>query len=364
MSKFKYQSRESSSARKRAEQWGNDREGFLKDHVAQWKPKDGANCIRIFPPSWPEAEHYGFDVYVHYQIGPDGSQFLDLTKMLKEPDPITEEVQRLRAEGDEEYAKKLDSKKRVLVYLIDRDRPKDGMMLWAMPWTVDKEIALQSYDARSNEALPIDSPDDGYDVIITKTGQKDRTEYSVKLERRSSKLDLTDDMIEILERYPLPECLIYQSYDKINKAFQGGMKPAQKESTGPASQPGKSRGAVQTPATIDIDGLSYEDILTLPNRQFDQLFEQLVAEGHDLPEFGDDEELVRKAVADALGLRPAKAAQPRRSATRRPEPVDEPEPDDNDESNEPEPEPEPPRPTSRGNEMRERLARLREKSGN
>ena len=49
--------------------------------------------------------------------------------MLKEPDPIMEEVQRLRAEGDEEYAK-TGFKKRVLVHLIDRDRPKDGMMFW------------------------------------------------------------------------------------------------------------------------------------------------------------------------------------------------------------------------------------------
>ena len=40
-----------------------------------------------------------------------------------------------------------------------------------MPWTVDKEI-VSVHDARSNEALPIDSPDDGYDVIITKTSAK------------------------------------------------------------------------------------------------------------------------------------------------------------------------------------------------
>ena len=69
----------------------------------QWKP-GMVQASSVFSMINRKLKHYGFDVYVHYQIGPDGSQFLDLTKCL-EPDPIW--IQRLRAGIS---TQKLDSK--------------------------------------------------------------------------------------------------------------------------------------------------------------------------------------------------------------------------------------------------------------
>lgn len=356
---FKYQKREDSNMRKRSEQWGNSRESFLTDHVPIWRPKDGTNTIRILPPSWSDCEHYGLDIYVHYNVGADKSQFLDLTKMKKLPDPITEEVQKARAEGDEAYAKEIDSRKRVLVYLIDRDRPKDGPMLWAMPWTVDKDIALQAYDARTNEALPIDSPEDGYDVIITKAGQKDRTEYNVKLDRRSTALELDERILDALENHPLPDCLVYSTYEKIHQEFQGTVK-----STASAKNAETPPPKTETRERAD---LSWSDIMNMTNREFDALFESLVEEGHDLPEFGDDEEAVRRAVAKALELKEPRAAPAARTTTR---PKQEPAPplpaeefeDDVPFEQEETPAPPPKTETAATTSMKDRLAALREKS--
>ena len=371
MSKFQYKPREGSSTRKRAEQWGNDRESIFKDHVPIWRPKDGANTIRILPPTWVDAEHYGYDIYVHYGIGPDNSQFLDLVKMKQGADPITEEVQRARAEGDEEYAKKLDSKKRVLVYLIDRDRPRDGVMMWAMPWTVDKEIANQAYDTRTNEALPIDSPDDGYDVIITKSGVKDRTEYSVKLDRRSSVLEMTDAILDIIQQHPLPECLTFHTYEQKLKAFQGGASRAQptepenKAAKSSAQQP-QASGSGRTKTNFNLNTLTWESVQAFNSRQLDQLFEQLIGEGYDVREQNESDAELCEAICNALGLKPPRTTTQRtqRQSAAAQQPTEEAEDDipfdegvDNAVV-----EPSAPAPTttsSKVNEMKNRLANLR-----
>ena len=64
-------------------------------------------------------------------------------------------------------------------------------------------------------------------LSLPKPRPKDRTEYSVKARTSIFQTDLTDDMIEILERYPI-RMFDLSICDKINKAFQGGMKPAKR----------------------------------------------------------------------------------------------------------------------------------------
>lgn len=291
MSKFQYVKRDSKNMRKRSEQWGNDRDSFLSDHVPIWKPSDGANTIRILPPSWEGAEHYGFDIYVHYQIGPDNSAYLDLTKMKHEPDPITEEVARLRQAGDIDAAKELDSKKRILIYLIDRDKPKEGVMMWAMPWTVDRDIANQCYDQRTNEALLVDSPEEGYDVIITKSGGKGKyTEYSVKIDRKSSPLRMTPEIETLLDEYPLPSCVNFFSYEHIKKAFGGG----------------KSASKASDASEFDLDTISYADLQAMSSKRLDRLLQYCMEEGIEVEEFTDDEELLENLAA-ALNIAKPKA---------------------------------------------------------
>lgn len=379
MSKFSYQKRDPSTMRKRSEQWGNERDSFLKDHVPVWKPNDGENVIRILPPSWDGADHYGLDVYVHYSVGPDNSAYLDLFKMKKMPDPITEESQRARQDGDEEYAKQLDSKKRVLVYLIDRDKPKEGPMLWAMPWTVDKEIAIHSWDNRTQEALPIDSPDDGFDVIINRQGKGARTEYTVKIARNSSPLNMTPEITALLEEHPLPECLNFYSYEHIQKAFLGGSKKSTtpKEPTMEREEPAK-RGESTRPSArrsksvVDLNDLSWKSVHQMEGTELDELAKRLEDEaGIDLSsQFFETDEQLADAICAALNLEdvktgrrptreePVKEEAPTRTARRAK--VEEPEEEDPDVASEPEPEP--PKPI-RTSSYREKLAGINKTRG-
>lgn len=223
---YEYQARDGDSARKRATQGGNDFDKVLKEHIKVWKPNDKDNRIRILPPTWPDAKHFGFDIYLHYGVGPDRGTYLCLEKMQGEADPIAEEyaiVKRdARNEDDDKYAKELQAKPRVLVYLIDRDHEKEGVQAWMMPAGLDKDIMKVSIDKASGEVLQIDHPEDGYDVTFEKNGTGMTTKYEgAAIARRSSPLG-KDEWLEFAIDNPLPDQLVYFDYDHIAKIFNGG----------------------------------------------------------------------------------------------------------------------------------------------
>jgi hypothetical protein len=219
---FEYKARDASSARKRADQGGKDFDSYFSDEVDTFKVSDGDNIIRILPPTWDDPEHYGLDIYVHYEIGADKNTYLCLNKMKNQPCPICEERARAQKDGDEEYAKKLEPKKRVLMYLIDRNNEKEGLKVWAAPWTVDRDVVKVSVDKRSGEVLPVDSPDEGYDIEFERHGKGNRTEYTgIAVSRRSSPLD-NDKALDFAVENPLPSILKFYSYEHIETAFGGG----------------------------------------------------------------------------------------------------------------------------------------------
>ena len=357
--KFQYQQRDASSNRKRAEQWSNERQSYLSDHVKMWKPKEGANIIRILPPSWPKADHFGLDIYVHFSVGADGGAFLDLKKMKNEPDPIAEEVAMLRAAGEEDAAKTLDSKKRVLVYLIDRENERDGVMMWAMPWTVDRDIAVAAKNPRSKNPLFIDDPDKGYDLIINRTGTKRQTEYQVQIDRESSPLDLTDEMIDLLETRPLPNCLIFATYEQKESAFKSGVKKPDDDKAGKSAKTSR-----KTTMKFDVNTITYADIEELSGSGLDDLVEQLLSEGYEVDEHAQNDEQLKESIYTALDIQKPRATRP----TRKPvEPAPKPETrpssrhtmreEGDQDENEDEPSPSEVAPSN--SELKERLAKLR-----
>lgn len=217
---FTYQRRDDSEAKRRAEGQDDKFDVYISRDVDLYKVKDGDNRIRILPPTWARPKHYGLDVWVHYGVGPDRQTYLCLYKMKGEDCPICEERAEAVRDGDEKYAKDLEPKRRVLVYLLDReDRKNPGPYAWAMPQTLDRDVVKVSVDRDTGEVLPIDHHEEGYDVVFEKKGAKDRTEYlGVQLSRRSSLVD-NDEALDFITEHPLDSMLVYYSYDHIAKAF-------------------------------------------------------------------------------------------------------------------------------------------------
>lgn len=220
---FEYQRRSAEDTRQRASKGANDFDRIMKEGVKMWKPNDGDNRIRILPPTWAKAKHFGLDIYVHYGVGPDRQSYLCLNKMEQDGGcPVCEEREIARRDEDEKYAKELEAKRRVLVYLIDRDHEKEGPQVWAMPWTLDRDIVKVCQDKSSGEVLEIDHPEEGYDVTFEKKGSKDRTEYlGVSIARRSSPLG-KDEWLDHAVDFPLDTQLNYFDHEHIAKVFNGG----------------------------------------------------------------------------------------------------------------------------------------------
>lgn len=227
-STFQYKPRTREQVEKRATmQGGTDFDRIFKDHIKVFAPKKGENRVRFLPATWPSPEHYGYDIFVHYGVGPDRQSYLDLQRMLDKPDPIDEERNALRREGrtDDQSLQEirdLNSTRRVACFIVDRDNEAEGVQMWAMAQTLDQDISASSVDSETGEVLDIDDPDKGYDVSFRKDGEKLNTKYKgITIARRSSKLG-DKRWLEYAIDNPIPDQLKFYTYDEIAKEFGGG----------------------------------------------------------------------------------------------------------------------------------------------
>ena len=71
---------------KRARQSGGLKDWFIPEEIKTFTPKEGGkgNIIRILPPAWDDADHYGYDIYAHFGVGGENSAYLCLKKMKNE----------------------------------------------------------------------------------------------------------------------------------------------------------------------------------------------------------------------------------------------------------------------------------------
>ncbi|MDK1290125.1 hypothetical protein [Pseudoalteromonas umbrosa] len=343
MAKFKYKRRGADNVKRRMNQSATNRDGFISDDVNMYKVKDGDNLLRILPPTFDnlngtEAEHYGLDVFVHYDVGTDGSSFLCLEQNYGEPCPICQARLEAEAEGNKELADKLKARKRVLMYIIDRDNEDAGPLVWSAPWTVDKDLSMRSFDKRSGDIFYPDDPEEGYDIEFARTGKGRNTKYEgVQLARRATPLhddeDQMDDWLEKIEDTPLNGLLIKPQPEHMERIFNAGMgmanpakeeeeeerpsrrrrrdeeaqeeKPSRRrrseEDETPEEEPATHGEPQESGEPKDLDDLEYNDVQEMDR---DEL-ESLISEGDlDVPDYEEleDDELAAEICAE-LGLK-------------------------------------------------------------
>lgn len=240
---FTYERRDDADAARRA-QGSSKFDKYLNPDIKLFKPREGGNIIRILPPTWKGAKHYGYDAHVHFGVGADSQTYLDLSKMKDDAnayfkranledrngklvqtdgtDPVEEYAAELQRDGLEKEAKQAKRKLRVGVYLIDRKDERSGVQFWLMAEGNDREIVQQSINARTGAALAIDDPEDGFDISFERRGTGLKTEYSgFKVDRDSSALG-DDRWLQFAVDHPIPEQLIFYPYDHIKTALGGG----------------------------------------------------------------------------------------------------------------------------------------------
>lgn len=240
---FKYQPRDAASWDKRANQSASKYANVIKDEFFQFSASKDENSIRILPPTWENPGHYGFDVYVHFGVGPDNGTVICLSKMRGHAPagfgiacPICEYQVKAETAGRED-AGDFKAKRRVLVWVINRKEVKldENPQIWTMPWTLDKEISMVCKDRETGQLYQIDNPESGYDVFFNKTGEKELTKYSgVALSRRESAID--NKYLAYVIEHPAPSTLLWRSYEEVTLLFGGEVTPAEAAEKAAGSQ--------------------------------------------------------------------------------------------------------------------------------
>jgi hypothetical protein len=232
--KFQYKKRPDEEIIKRSKQKSGLYDPTYRDDLPVFSPKEGDSFLRLLPPTWEGAQHYGFNLWLHSRVGPDNQTFVCLRRMKNEACPVCEEIERARASGDDEYADEINAYRRVVMWVINREKEKDGPQIYAMPWTLDKDLAKRSVNKRTKEVLCIDDPEEGYDIEFTREGSARNTRYiGAEIARDPSPLsdddDEFNDWLDFIVENPIPGCVEYYDYDHIANTFAGKRKKADEE---------------------------------------------------------------------------------------------------------------------------------------
>lgn len=200
----------------------------IQEGFSMFKPKEGENTVRILPLSWEDTEKWGTSweimVYVHNNIGPDRGSFLCIDKMQGEPCPICE-ARRSAMDDDERYA--FAPNARAMCWLIDRDAENAGPQWWQMPLkSVFKVINSRSIDRKTGAPILIDEPEEGYDLVFTREGAGIKTAYTgVEVLRDPSPIHEDEKLqarwLKYITENPLPDILLFQDADYIEKVLSG-----------------------------------------------------------------------------------------------------------------------------------------------
>jgi hypothetical protein len=252
MSQFVYKPVSQEAIHRRAQRQGGDWESYVRSEFEMYRPKEGEdNWIRILPPTWDGANHYGISVWVHYSVGPDNASVLCLRKMRNQRCPICEEAAAQEKAGAEpDDIKELRPRESTLTWIIDRHDESKGPQLWGMPvQQIDQEVRKQSLDRQTGQYTVVEDPYDGYDIYFYKNGKGRNTKYTgVSKAPRSTTVD--QYFLDYIAAVPVPDTLLWRDYAMVKALYEGGMDAGDGYAAGrePMQQPAPGRAPPQGPA--------------------------------------------------------------------------------------------------------------------
>ena len=227
---FRYEKRSREDVKARANMRGGGYDSFIKPEFKRYKVRDGKNLVRILPATWPKPKHYGYDIWVNYGIGADNQSYLSLSKMNEGPDPLADARRQAQREGDDDTAKALAPRQRVLVWVIDRLDEDEGPQLWDIPFSADKDFINLTLDEDTKEVLYPDDPEEGHDIRFYKEGQGLGTKYPASKMKLLDASPLHEDedqqkeWLDFIKENTVPESLQFYTAEQIGAAFDGQVR--------------------------------------------------------------------------------------------------------------------------------------------
>ena len=224
---FVYKPRTVDQVKDRASRKTSKFDSIFKPGFDTYRPKQGDNLIRYLPPTWDDADHYGYTAFVHRGIGPDNSTYLCPRKMLNKPCPICEAAKEAKDAGEADEAKELGTSERIISWIVDRDADDpEKPLIYDTSWTQDRDIVSLCVNERTGEILMIDHPDKGYDVTLKRTGTGMRTKYyGYAIARDDSPIHdsekAQDEILDYIKENSIPDTFNFYDYDYLKGVLSG-----------------------------------------------------------------------------------------------------------------------------------------------
>ena len=217
-------------ARKRRQRKYRDRRWYLDVDkleslgIRQFKSSVGDNFIRIVPPPEPGV-YFGLELWVHYDVGPNGDAFLCARRMTHGKDrcPVCEQYQHLRdSDVDPAELRRLrPGPPRFLFWIIDykdRTTQSQGLQLYDAPRTINDGILDYSVNRRTGEVTDISHPKDGQVFVFTRTGEGPTNTRYHAFEVQEAE-PVPDEILAKVPRFA--DILVWPDYEEVREATLG-----------------------------------------------------------------------------------------------------------------------------------------------
>lgn len=193
-------------------------EGGSKGKADFWSPKDGRNVIRILPAK--EGQEFYAEAKVRYNVGPNNKMVTVPLDSSKDNCPIHAFVDALYKSGDsddEKLAKRMRASNRFYFNVIDRsleegDEGYGEVMVFGCGKTIFTDILGIIVDPDFGD---ITDPENGFDIIITKSGKKLDTEYKTNARPKQTPIGIADWKEKLNDLQKISEPAAYEKREKI-----------------------------------------------------------------------------------------------------------------------------------------------------
>lgn len=162
-----------------------------------FKPKAGRNQVRILPP-WNDKGLFYKEAVFYYGLTRDGKQIS--VPCLGRDDPISQYLKELEKGGSEDrkLAKRYAPRTKFYVNVLDRKTNKIG--IWGFS---RKTLSILLSYMSDPDYGDITDPDEGFDVVIEREGEKLETTYQIRVKPKPSeigeKVDWEEEMHDLDE---------------------------------------------------------------------------------------------------------------------------------------------------------------------
>lgn len=206
-----------------------------------WKCGEGKHYIDVIPyiagknnPKVKEGRPaHTLDIWVHYNIGPNGLPFVCLAKNYNQPCPVCDYRNELKnsEEADEDIIKQFLPKRRTIYNIICYDNNKEeekGIQIWDVShFFFEQKVASIAERPRQGGFVNWPDPDEGKQVMFERKGTGANNTQFLGHAFTDRDYTIPDEVLE--ESYCLDDLVAIPDYDELNNILKGGSKKEDKK---------------------------------------------------------------------------------------------------------------------------------------